>query len=778
MSFFKKYSVPILVLLALGLALFLRIVIPYHLVFTNAGIRFVEADPYAHMRLVDNMLAHFPTRTPFDPYIYFPQGAPVYYPPLFTTFLSGFIWLFTFGAHTARAIDTAGALFPAILGSLTVIPVFFIAKTLFNKWAGTLAAILMAVMPGEVLGRTMLGFTDHHVVEILFTATALMFFIMAVKSAKERELVMKPFEWAKARKPLLFAALSALFFGLYLQMWNGGPIFILILLVFFVAQFIIDHLKGNRSDYLLITGTATMAITSIVVLPFLPQFFSRPLYFIALTGATLLPIVLYFMSSVINKWGWPKYTFPISLLALCATGLLILRTADAGLFNTLASNFNILHPSNLDETIGEVAPLFSPDGSFSFSVAWLNFTTGFYFALATSVIFIYQVIKKNEPQKTVLVIWSVSTLLLTLAQRRFAYYYAVNVALLTACLAWMFLSWSGIKESMGQQVDNLRKKIKEKTPREAARANVFRVLAVGAVILFAIAPNIPPAIQTVDQAPFAPDSAWLETMNWMKNNTPDPFPGNNMYYQVVPMTQNGANYDYPSSAYGVLTWWDYGNWVERIAQRIPNNAPSSGRSPVVAKCLLAQDEATAQTYTKQLESLYLITDYATEVFKFYAVCDWAGTKREDYFDSYYQNQNGQLQQVFLFYPQYFQTLLVRLYSFNGQAVTPTTSTVITYAVKQNGATTYKEITDVHKFTNYADAQAYVTAHPQNTKIVSTSPFDSPVPLTALQHYKLVYTSPDSSSPVATTTPTPVKTFMYLDDLRSLTASTAPSGNNQ
>jgi dolichyl-diphosphooligosaccharide--protein glycosyltransferase len=581
-----------------------------------------------------------------------------------------------------------------------VIPVFYIGKTLVNKWAGALAALLVAIMPGEFLGRTMLGYTDHHVVEILFTTTAMLFLILAVKSGRELQLTVWPFDWIRARRPLLFAMLGGLFFGLYLQMWAGGPVFVLILLIYFAAQFIIDHFKGLKSDYLAVTGTTLMLAASLITLPFLPRYYSAPLYLVGLGGGTLAPAILFVISKYVRARKLPAYTYPAILVIACAVAAVVVRLADRELFNSLLANFNILHPSNVEQTIAEVDPLLFPTGTFSLSVAWLNFAVGFYLAPVMLGVFAWQVWKHDEPQKLLIVVWSVCTLILTLGQRRFAYYYAVNVALLTMCLAWAVLKWAGFREETRENEVALAKELKRRTPREIARRNVFMGIALVAIFAVIIMPELPPALDTVKAVPYAPDLAWEQALTWLRDNSPPPFGNRDAYYDVIVKTNPGQYYAYPQTAYGVLAWWDYGHWITRIAHRIPNNAPGGGRSPKVAECLLSQDEETARQYMKELDSLYVMADYPTMIYKFYAVCEWAGTKRQDYFDTYYQAQNGVLKPVVLFYPEFYRTLLVRLYSFDGQAVSPESTTVIVYVERDNNGETIHLITDVKKFGSY------------------------------------------------------------------------------
>ena len=50
-------------------------------------------------------------------------------------------------------VDVVGVWFPSVLAALTVIPVFFIGKALFNRWAGVLALVagLTSLVDGVLL---------------------------------------------------------------------------------------------------------------------------------------------------------------------------------------------------------------------------------------------------------------------------------------------------------------------------------------------------------------------------------------------------------------------------------------------------------------------------------------------------------------------------------------------------------------------------------------------------------------------------------------------------
>ena len=289
-------------------------------------------------------------------------------------------------------------------------------------------------------------------------------------------------------------------------------------------------------------------------------------------------------------------------------------------------------------------------------------------------------------------------------------------------------------------------------------------MTLGATVVFFMVffPNINPAINIASEVPFAPEDAGCESLSWLKNNTPDPFDNPDFYYELCEYYPPGQDFPYPESAYGVMAWWDYGHWITRIAHRLPNHAPGGGRTDRVAYCFTAQDEKSANEIIDELDSRYIVIDYETALPKFHAISAWAGISRDNFFDIYYQRQNGVLAPVPLFYPEYYRSLVIRLYNFNGKEVIPQSTTVICYDEKLNAdCTPYKEVTAVHTFPDYPEAEAFVASQQSaNYRIVSSNPFISPVPLTALEDYSLVYTSINYTEEMDIGVTTPVKIFEY------------------
>ena len=211
--------------------------------------------------------------------------------PFFDWLLAGIIWVIGLGSPTQHTVDVIGVYFPAVLGALTVIPVYFIGKELFNRWAGVISAGLIALLPGEFLGRSILGFTDHHVTETLFTTVTMLFLILAIKAARQRQLTfnrLKHRDWAMSAKPVIYSLLAGIFLGIYLLTWAGALLFVFIISIYFIIQFIIDHLKHQSTDYLCLVGVILFFVGLLMFLTVSPGV----LYLASLVIAILIPLVL------------------------------------------------------------------------------------------------------------------------------------------------------------------------------------------------------------------------------------------------------------------------------------------------------------------------------------------------------------------------------------------------------------------------------------------------------------------------------------------------------
>jgi oligosaccharyl transferase (archaeosortase A-associated) len=730
-----------------GVALYLRVALPYDKVFVGDWIKVTGVDGNFFMRIVDNLVHNFPHLMAFDPYYIYPGGSAISSINFWPRLIATFSWLIGLGSPSQHTIDVVGVYFPAVLGALTMIPVYFIGKTLFNRWAGLIAAGLVAILPGEFLGRSILGFTDYHVAEVFFTTLAMLFLILSAKAARDNQLTIENLrqgKWRAITRPLVYSLLAGVFLGIYFLTWPGALLFLFIIFSYFVIQFIIDHLKGRSTEYLCFVSTIVFLIALLLFLPSSPTRIVLASFSIAI----LIPIIMTAFSYFMTKHNMKPIIYPAIILGLGLISLAILRIASPSLLHSMIGRLYIFKWP-IGTTVLEMQPLLFPGGSFSWSLAWGNFTTGFFLSFISIVILTYLVVKRGDTEKTAFVVWSLIMLAATLAMRRFAYYLAVNVALLTGYLSWLVLDFSGFKKLATKpdtkSEEHTKKNKVKKRERSISVTSIIGMSFATLVVFFGVFfPNIGDAVNTAKQVSFAPTNAWYESLTWLRNNTPDPFGNPDYYYEPYKKPPPGESYKYPETAYGVTAWWDYGYWVTRIGRRIPTSNPGTGARGE-QYFFTAQDEASADEELDKLGSKYVIIDNSITTAiggKFHALATLSGNSPDDYFGIYYQPSDNKLQPVLLFYPEYYRSLVIRLYNFDGAQVSPKSTTVIAYQEKKTPeGQAYKQITDAKKFNSYEEAQTYIASQTSgNYSIVSADPFASPVPLSALEHYKLVYSS--------------------------------------
>jgi len=791
----------IIVAVLCGIALFIRIYFPYDQVFSGGSVWFTD-DAWYHMRLVENMLQHFPHRIYFDAYTYYPHGTVVPWPPFYDWLIAGAAWIIGLGHPSQHLVETVGAFTPAVLGTLTVIPVYFIGKELFNRWAGVISAAILVVLPSEFLSRSLLGFTDHHAAEVLFSTVIILFLIMAVKRAREREISFSHLvnkDWAVIKKPLIYTLLAGIFLGIYLLTWVGGLMLVFIIFAYLGIQFVVDHLRGKSTDYLCIIGVLTFAIASIMSIPFVFKTGGGTISLVSVIIAIVAPIGLSGLSRFMAGKAMKTVYYPLALLGIAGVGLLIFWLVDPSLLHSMLGNFIVFTPRGGTLTIQEARPL-------DINMAWSDFTTSFFIAFIGLGLLIYRAVKERSADKTLFLVWCVVMLVATFGQRRFCYYFAVNAALLTGYFSWRVLDFAGLRKLLTKPKElvsayTTKKKKKKAKAREKVsqrrflqpRATWIKVVGAGIAIFFLVFfPNIcpgqyvtnpqgepqwdylgPPALiehlregkqvflfgrteATVAGGPVRIDPDWYSALVWLRGNTTEPFGDPDYYYQLYEPPPSGEDYNYPDTAYGIMSWWDYGHWITRVGRRIPIANPFQEGAPVAGKYLTSQNETSANQIMDELGAEYVMIDYPMPVLKFYAMVTWAGENESDFYDVYYApTGNGTLQPVRLFYPSYYNSTVVRLYNFNGEAVVPAENATIVISYRDQvdrQGMWYKEITGSWSYSTYEEARDFISSHAsENYKIIAVDPFKSPVPLEKLEHYQLVY---------ATSSPYPVKIFKY------------------
>jgi dolichyl-diphosphooligosaccharide--protein glycosyltransferase len=353
-------------------------------------------------------------------------------------------------------------------------------------------------------------------------------------------------------------------------------------------------------------------------------------------------------------------------------------------------------------------------------IAWYNFTTSFFIAFVSFIMLVYTAVKERSSDKTLFLVWSVVMLIAILGQRRFGYYYAVNAALLAGFFCWKMLDLVGLRRLLAKSREVVgavkkfkkREKVKKKSfmqPRDAW----VRVILVGiALFFFVFFPNIPIMSATAG-SPIIMDEGWYTSLLWLRDNSPEPFGGPDFYYELYPPKDE---FEYPETAYGVMSWWDYGYFIMQLAHRIPNANPGQAGAVQAGQFLLAQDEESAQEIVDRdnLRTRYVAIDYQTPLGKFHALPEWAGGNVSEFYEAYYyyRAQASQFMPVPLAYPAYYYCMVSRLYYFDAEEQPGSNTLVVSYDEEAAGdGTRYKLITSAKIFSSYTDAVSYIMSQP-------------------------------------------------------------------
>jgi oligosaccharyl transferase (archaeosortase A-associated) len=714
--------------LIFALSLYIRVVVPYDSLFSATFVRFGGNDPWYNMRLVESTLHNFPHRIYFDAFTYYPHGTTVPFAPLFDYLLAVIIWMIGLGDPYATlgqyGIDTIGAWYPAVLGALTVIPVYCIGKELWTRNAGLISAALIAVLPGQFLSRSMLGFTDHHVAETLFSTIAMLFLILAIMAAKKNEITFYSIlekDWSSLKKPLIYSILGGIFLGSFYLSWKGAPLFIFVLLVYAVVQYIIDHVREKSTDYLFMVFIPTFLISLIIIAP-VPIIGT-------VTGiqsiSLILGIVVFGLLSAISFLLTQKkinpYWYPIVTVALGVTSLALLSVLSPSLYSALTGQLRIFFPSVTQLTVQEIHPMhiFSPyTGKITDAEAWQWFTTTFFIALVAFPWIGYRIARKFRPDEILVIVWSAVMLFACFGQNRFAAYYAVNVALLCGFVYWKAIEFLWFRGVVGEDAVEKARKIKgkkkggalggdakkartkkatkdekiqeaEKIKRYTGADLPIMILIIGIIGFVGFVLFYPPLTVSLASAeyvggPVFPElfarfgvDDWYESLSWLKENTPDPGVDYYALYDAPPINKTInriEDYKYPESAYSIISWWDYGHWITRIGHRIPVanpfqqgiGGPYRNDTPGACVFFITRNESEANEVADALGVRYVVSDFmmadAFNAFynKFGAMTTWAG----DTGGYYTQIEIDQ----FVPSEKYFSTIVARLHIFDGKGV--------------------------------------------------------------------------------------------------------------
>lgn len=642
----------ILIAFILLLALFVRM-LPVIYDLGGGNVLFSGLDSYYHMRRITYTVYHFPSVNIFDSYVNFPAGFPIYWPPLYDQISAGLSLLAGLGHPGSSTIELTSALVPALIGVLSIIPLYFIVKDTMGRHAAMIAALIMAIVPGSVY-QSLFGATDHHGLEVLLSLTMYLFFMRAVSSARGT----KPENAIKQKKTLAYAALAGVAMAAMIFTWDGAPIFIGIVVAYSLVQYTYDAYRKERSAYLTIAGSIASLVALAVVAP------------VAATGdggaqvsalvvswfhiLYLLAILLFFlvvggMSEVSARRGLPWYALPASAIGLACLLMASIRVVAPNFFSGIGEGIIFLVAGNsVLSTVQEMQPLFIESGRFSLLVPWSFLSTAMILSLFGLLVYLLSLRGRMPGHADLfMIVWTAFAIALGLLQQRFIYVLAVNVSVFAGYALYLALDAAGLDRRLaGQSPDTRGKRQKSKA---ASATPALTVVAIFSLLLLA-----PLFIGSVSLA-LTPEyyaSDWNEACTWVNGHTP-----------ATSFTYSADNGTHPE--YGIMSWWDYGNYILYRAGRpaVANNFQTGIESS--SRFFIALNETAADAIMDNRSARYVMADdrmgspYAGVR---YGIFESMPYLAGDDPNSYHMRINASAVTVS---PKYYDTMYARLFDFDG-----------------------------------------------------------------------------------------------------------------
>jgi len=694
-----------LLLLIMLLAFVVRLWV-FPVVFSNGEITLLGADTYYHARRILATVANFPHALSFDSYINYPYGTSIGWAPLYDVTIAAAALIIGLGSPSLYTVEATAAVVPLLLGVLTVLIVFLIVEKIFDWRTALISAGIFSITPAHVY-VSFIGYADHHVAETLLSTTAYLFFIVSLKNLQKNNVSIA----GGILNNSLFPALTGVALALAIFTWNGAPIFVGLIGIYIVIQFVIDKKLGKSSDYLVITGGIAYLVSLLIITPiaisqgagfdinsYLPSYF----HVVFLAAFFSLCVLLGVMQMVQFKRWW----YYLLLLVLIFTlAFFSIEIISPQFYQTAEIGLGYLLGGGILATIQEAVPLFdNPAGGFTLDNVWRAFTISFFIALLMLIYFIHKTRKETYPSDAVfLIVWTLIVLALTLLQRRFVYLLAVNVAILSAYFITSALKLFSIEIKTLIAKSTKRKRKNQKASASVSNTGFIRGLSIAAflpilsvvVIKYMETGNIPAkdfllyvdiaillayfiiavlklfsientklmiglsmiallAVHNLTVVKFmateniaAPDRDLRESFKWLKDSSP----ATSYYYSP----------DAPAE-YGVMSWWDYGNWILYLSQRpvVANNFQTGIDD--AAHFLTASDEKTANGVLNARKVRFIVTDAQMLKLKFKYIAMLAGKNPEDYYGT---SEGAPIRSVNAENEKFFATMLSRLHVFDG-----------------------------------------------------------------------------------------------------------------
>jgi dolichyl-diphosphooligosaccharide--protein glycosyltransferase len=781
----QTYIVVACLLVFMGLALLLRF-IPVWFIKEPGFLYLFDTDSWYTLRQVEVMVRNFPQYNWFDPMTAYPTGKIIDWGPLYPA-VAALVCLITGATTRSSIIFTSGIIAP-LMAAVMVPLMYYLGKTAWDGKTGIVSAGLISIISFQYFTLSSYGWNDHHIAEVLFSTFFFLTYILTLLYVKNHPVDL--YRLKTLQNPLFFSGITGMVFFLAILVSPTVILTLIIVAFFTLVQSILDYFENFPSSYLLTINGIFLGVS--VILLFLFGFrhegLSLTQYSIGMVYAQVSVILatagLFFLARVLPG---KKIAYIASLVILIAGSIALM-----------------LNIPQLQMITGQVLGVIFGSSLFSVAVvetlpwtlngAWDNFNVSLILMAGGLICLGHAVVKKRTHQSVFLLIWSLVMLLLTIRFQRFAYFFTVNVALLTAICITTTISWredllskfglnvnppladplvspQGENEETPRKKKIPQKKDTKKSVKTAAKSLqdkdkyiktgiAFFVIILTVILLFiSISQDLSYGLETPQHEI---SSDWQDSLTWLRSNTPET--GIDYFKKY-----ESRGFSYPPGSYGIIAVWDAGHWITFFAHRIPVSNPfqdNLGGSSGTAAYFLSLDESHANDILHTLGGKYVITNSDMAIDTFTNLVPWQNNSVDisPYIKWFMLPNAGnplQLQKIHQYDKAYFQTMVNRLHNFDGSMQIPNNANYVEYSIRQvpaPGETSEdvqgyarvisrleeKNISVVDNGTHLASEGKDLFAG-MYAGYFSNLPNQTLLEFPALRHYRLIYESPTDAT---------------------------------
>ena len=455
--------------------------------------------------------------------------------------------------------------FPALMGALTVLVIYYLGKEILDRGTGLIAAFFLAFSPGY-MQRTMAGFFDNETIGVFASLLTFLFLLKGIRTGR-----------------FLYSILGGLSLG-YLSLSWGGYQFVYLIIPILC---IILILTNKYNENILITYAVVEGV-GLLIFALYTRFNFNSLFTDLETGViflfTVLLIIFHIIQSkkaehptlyngIINavKWGF---------LPALVIGAIILWVAPDLIPFGFGSRFQtILNPLFRDEVslVASVAE--------QMPASWSVFYYNTLIPLVLTPLGIYFCFKVLNASEIFLIAFVISMFYFTGSMIRIILIFSPAVSLMGAYGLVSILRIFG--SFLGERREGVSRKRKRQVKGTVGAPEVLAIFMI--VGFLGVAQVVHATDISIDQFSFTQINPagvihdWEESLMWMRSNL------------------KGTDV--------VVSWWDYGYWLTPIGNVTTvndNGTSNSTRIGLTGMAFMQTDEMYSAKAFRRLRADYVL----------------------------------------------------------------------------------------------------------------------------------------------------------------------------